>query len=478
MEDKKKEEKPEEPKKEESKEETKKEDEKVEETKKEDKKEENKGEATNEKEEGDDYEVPVKAKIDEKLGLKNMVDDSFLLSTMKTWEELGIKEDIKKGLLGMNFITPSKIQSTTFPLIMKEPRTHLVAQAKNGSGKTGAFGLGVISSIDENSKDIQAVIFAHTRELVIQIEDVLTKIAKFTKIKVHAIASDHNDEYGQIIILTPGHFENVFLKRKQTNLLKNLKILVLDEADFMLTNEVTSKVVDRTFNLFKNNKLNVQILFFSATYNAKCYKFIKRFYSNAYMIELKKEELTLDNVTQLYESFQKPEEKQQFVEKYLKVSPGSERVIIFANRRDDVTQLQQNLLKNGYKVFILMGGDMARTNRDETIRRFRKGEIQILITTDLLSRGYDERLVKLVINYDLPIRRTRDGNFEPDCETYLHRIGRTGRFGSKGIAVNLCCGKRDMDILHSFEQYYNTKIEKMKSFDELIEELKKYILES
>ena len=478
MEDKKKEGKPEEPKKEEVKEETKKEDEKVEETKKEDKKEESKGEATNEKEEGDDYEVPVKAKIDEKLGLKNMVDDSFLLSTMKTWEELGIKEDIKKGLLGMNFITPSKIQSTTFPLIMKEPRTHLVAQAKNGSGKTGAFGLGVISSIDENSKDIQAVIFAHTRELVIQIEDVLTKIAKFTKIKVHAIASDHNDEYGQIIILTPGHFENVFLKRKQTNLLKNLKILVLDEADFMLTNEVTSKVVDRTFNLFKNNKLNVQILFFSATYNAKCYKFIKRFYSNAYMIELKKEELTLDNVTQLYESFQKPEEKQQFVEKYLKVSPGSERVIIFANRRDDVTQLQQNLLKNGYKVFILMGGDMARTNRDETIRRFRKGEIQILITTDLLSRGYDERLVKLVINYDLPIRRTRDGNFEPDCETYLHRIGRTGRFGSKGIAVNLCCGKRDMDILHSFEQYYNTKIEKMKSFDELIEELKKYILES
>ena len=478
MEDKKKEEKPEEPKKEEAKEETKKEDEKVEETKKGDKKEENKGEATNEKEEGDDYEVPVKAKIDEKLGLKNMVDDSFLLSTMKTWEELGIKEDIKKGLLGMNFITPSKIQSTTFPLIMKEPRTHLVAQAKNGSGKTGAFGLGVISSIDENSKDIQAVIFAHTRELVIQIEDVLSKIAKFTKIKVHAIASDHNDEYGQIIILTPGHFENVFLKRKQTNLLKNLKILVLDEADFMLTNEVTSKVVDRTFNLFKNNKLNVQILFFSATYNAKCYKFIKRFYSNAYMIELKKEELTLDNVTQLYESFQKPEEKQQFVEKYLKVSPGSERVIIFANRRDDVTQLQQNLLKNGYKVFILMGGDMARTNRDETIRRFRKGEIQILITTDLLSRGYDERLVKLVINYDLPIRRTRDGNFEPDCETYLHRIGRTGRFGSKGIAVNLCCGKRDMDILHSLEQYYNTKIEKMKSFDELIEELKKYILES
>ena len=457
-------------------EEPKKEETKTEEAKKEDAKEEaNEVEDAGEK---GDVEIPVKAQVDEKVGLKNMVDDNFLLSTVTTWEQLGIKEEIRKGLLDMRFALPSKIQSTTFPLIMKEPRTHLVAQAKNGSGKTAAFGIGVISTIDTNMKDIQAVVFAHTRELVIQIEDVLKKIAKFTEVKINAILAGSNepDEYGHIIVMTPGHFENCFLKRNR-DLLQNLKIMVLDEADFMLTNEVTSKIVDRTFNLFKKNKWNVQILFFSATFNTNSYIFIKKFYDNAYMIELQKEQLTLENVKQLYKSFKDQKEKVKFVEDYLKVNIGSERVIIFSNRRDNVLKLRENLLNDGYKPYILMGGDMALSNRDETIRRFRNGEIQILITTDVLARGYDEKLVKLVINYDLPIKKTRNGDYEPDCETYLHRIGRTGRFGTKGIALNLCCGKKDMEIIMSLEKYYNTKVEEMKSFDELLKELKKYITE-
>ena len=424
------------------------------------------------------YEVPIKAKVDEKLGIKNMIEDSFILSTVKTWEELGVKPEIRKGLLDMDFITPSKIQSTTFPLIMKDPRLNIVAQAKNGSGKTGAFGLGVISSIDEKSKNIQAVVFAHTRELVKQIEEVLSKIAKFTNVKVTALLSGENEpnEFGQIIVITPGHFDNCFLKRNK-NLINNLKMMVLDEADYMLTNEVTSRVFDRAFKLFQKTKMKVQVLFFSATFDVKCFKFIKRFYTNAYMIELKKEELTLDNVSQMYEICKTPDDKVTFIEKYLKVSQGSQRVIIFANKRDYVFKLQQNLLKRGYKVFILMGGDMALSNRDETIKKFSNGEIQILITTDLLSRGYDEKSVKLVINFDLPIKKARDGNIIPNYETYLHRIGRTGRFGTRGIGVNLCCGKRDFEILKSIERYYNTKIEKMKSLDELLEDLKKFYLE-
>ena len=426
----------------------------------------------------DSNEFPVKAEVEEKLGLKNMVDDSFILSTVKRWDELGVKPEMHKGLLEMDFLSPSKIQSTTFPLIMKEPRLNIVAQAKNGSGKTCAFGLGVISSIDENLKNIQAVVFAHTRELVKQIEDVLSKIAKFTNVRVTALLSGENEpnDYGQIIVITPGHFDNCFLKRNK-NLINNLKMMVLDEADFMLTNEVTSRVFDRTFKLFQKTKMNVQVLFFSATFDVKCFKFIKRFYSNAYMIELKKEELTLDNVSQMYEVCKTPDDKVTFIEEYLKISQGSQRVIIFANKRDYVFKLQQNLLKRGYKVFILMGGDMALSNRDETIKKFSNGEIQILITTDLLSRGYDEKSVKLVINFDLPIKIARDGNTIPNYETYLHRIGRTGRFGTKGIGVNLCCGKRDMDMLRSIERYYNTKIERMKSLDELIDELKKFYLE-
>ena len=124
-----------------------------------------------------------------------------------------------------------------------------------------------------------------------------------------------------------------------------------------------------------------------------------------------------------------------------------------------------------------MGGDMSFSNRDETIKKFRSGEIQILITTDLLSRGYDERLVKLVINYDIPIKKEKDGFIDVDYETYLHRIGRTGRFDTKGIGINLVCGKRDMENINKIEKYYGTKIEKMKSMDELLDNLRKCVIE-
>ena len=456
--------------------ETKKEEEKKEEKKEETKKEEDKKEEKKEEDKNDPLEVPVKPKIAEEIGIKNLVDDSYLLSTEKTWDELGVKDIIKKGLIEMDFISPSKIQATTFPLIMKEPRANLVAQAKNGAGKTGAFGLGVISSIDENLNSLQAVVFAHTRELVIQIKDVLSKMAKFTNIKIQEWLTgvDNPKEIGHIIVITPGHFENCFLKRDKHKL-KNLKILVLDEADYMLTNDVTSKVCERSFKLFQKEKMNVQILFFSATFDEKCMRFFKKFYESAHMIKLQKEELTLDNVKQYYQECKNEDDKVQFIEDYLKVSHGSSRVIIFANRRDYVLKLQKNLFKRGYKIHILMGGDMDRKSRDETIRKFRDGEIQILITTDLLSRGYDERLVRLVINFDLPVKGPI--GIEPNYETYLHRIGRAGRFGTQGIGINLCCGKNDLEIIKNIEKYYNTKIEKMKTLDELLEDLKKFYSE-
>ena len=123
----------------------------------------------------------------------------------------------------------------------------------------------------------------------------------------------------------------------------------------------------------------------------------------------------------MYEISKTPDDKVAFIKEYLKVSQGSQIVIIFAIKRDYVFKLQQDLLKRGYKVFILMGGGIALSNRDKTIKKFNNGEIQILITTDLLSRGYDEKSVKLVINFDLPIKKTPDGNIIPNYETYLHR---------------------------------------------------------
>ena len=468
------------------KEEPKKEETKPEEAKKEEEtknlEEEKKENAVEDKPIGDEFEVPIKKEIDKEIGIKNMVGDiDIKFSEAKTWETLGVKEEIRKGLLEMGFLQPSKIQATTFPIIMKEPRLNVIAQAKNGSGKTGAFGLGAISSVDESNSKIQVVVFAHTRELVVQVRDVLSKIAKNTKVKVTSPLSQEtekdNTEYGQIIVITPGHFDNIFLKKHKDDLLSDLKMLVLDEADYMLTNEVTSKVCEKAFKVFKKKDMKVQILFFSATFDVNCFKFIKKFYDNAYIIELKKEELTLENVKQLYKECNSVDDKVKFIEEYLPLNTESQRVIIFANKRDNVVKLQQNLLQHGYKVFILMGGDMAASNRDETIKKFRNGEIQILITTDVLSRGYDERMVKLVINFDMPIKKLKDGSFDVDYDTYLHRIGRTGRFNTKGVGVNLIFGKRDMENMLKIESFYKTKIEKMVSMEELTKDLKKCILD-
>ena len=393
---------------------------------------------------------------------------------------MGIKPTLLKALLDMDFIEPSPIQSLAFPLIMKEPRLSLVAQAKNGSGKTCAFGLGVISTIDENINDIQGVILAPNRELVIQISGVIEKMAKHSKIKcVPVLVGEHPNEYGQIMVTTPCHFENIFLKNKANKkLIQNLKIMVLDEADDILKNETTSPAVKRAFATFKRENMNVQILFFSATFNTKCFKSIKDFYKEAYMIEIKKEELTLKNVTQYYQDCKNPEDKINFIDEYLRISTGSQKVIIFVNEKRYVIQLKEKLEQRGRKVFILMGGDMSHSNRDETIRRFRNGEIQILITTNLLARGYDERSVKLVINFDLPVRKNKEGQFEPDYETYLHRIGRTGRFGTKGIGLNLCCFKYDYVNLQKIEKFYATKIDKMKSLDDLLQQLKNFYLDN
>ena len=477
--------KPEEEKKDEVKEIQKEMEEKLKLEKQEEKKEENKNEEKNAFEniiekpsETDINDIPIKSKEGEEAGLENLVEENDLLAKDQTWDEMGVNEKIKEGLLEMDFIKPSKIQSTTFPLIIKNPPNHLVAQAKNGAGKTGAFGLGVLSRIDEKNKNIQAIIFAHTRELVNQIADVLSKMAKKTEIKVNALlpSENKNVEVGQVVVITPGHFDNVFLKKKAYKL-DSLKVLVLDEADYMLTNDVTEKVVNKTFKFFQDKKLPVQILFFSATYNQSHYKRIKQFYKKANMIELKREELTLDNVKQLYYIANNQDGKVDFIEEYLKRSIENERVIIFVNSRDFTVKLQQKLVSKGYKVFILMGGDMDPQNRDETIKRFKNGEIQILITTNVLSRGYDEKLVKLVINFDIP---NKPDNNNPnrkitDYATYLHRIGRTGRFGTKGIGLTLLSGKEELKYLKEIESFYKCQMTEIKSLDELTKEFKEFL---
>jgi ATP-dependent RNA helicase DDX19/DBP5 len=434
----------------------------------EEKKEENKTETTEEKEEKDTAELANAE------GIENLATENDLLSKDVSWDELGVDEEIKKSLLEMKFFQPSKIQSTTYPLIKKEPYSHLIAQAKNGAGKTGAFGLGVVSRVDKNDESIQAIILAHTRELVNQITSVLSNIAKESKIKVVGLLNDKDvsKESGQIIVITPGNFKNIFLTKKKLSLEK-VKIFVLDEADYMLTNDLTSDVVKRTFKLFSEKKYKIQILFFSATYTQENIKFIKQYYKKCYIIQLKKEELNLKNVTQYYYYAKDDNDKIDFIAQYLSLGI-QERIVIFAHSKQFAVTLQNKLKTKGYKVYLLMGGDMDPKERDETVKRFNSGDIKILITTNLLSRGYDEKLIKLVINFDIPLKK-HDKNAKglvADYETYLHRIGRTGRFGTKGIGLTLVKNDREFNELKDIEKFYKSEIKQIKDINEVAEKIK------
>lgn len=397
------------------------------------------------------------------------------LLAKESWEELNLRKEIINGLSEMNFHRPSKIQAVSFEMLKLNTDKHLVAQSQNGSGKTGAFGIPTISKIDESLDEIQAVVFAHNREMITQHYRVLSSIAKYTKVTVGEIKKDSEAKKYHVVIITPGSFKNLFLDRKKFSL-NSLKILVLDEADYLIKTDVTKVVLQSTFNVIKKSNSKVQILFFSATFEKDEYKFISSYFKgNILAIRVEKQELTLENVRQMY--IKCNNNKDQVIEEYLKSNINTERVVIFVNSRNNAVSLQQRLNSKNYKVFILMGGDMNLENRDETVKRFKLGQIQILITTDLLSRGFDERLVKLIINYDLPLTKdTNTGKLAPAMDTYLHRIGRTGRFGVKGIGLTLVESKYENNI-KQIEKFYNSKIEEITSMDSLIAEFKKLLNE-
>lgn len=392
------------------------------------------------------------------------------LLSKESWEDLGVKENITKGLMEMMFIKPSKIQAVAFELIKNNPDKHLVAQSQNGSGKTGGFGIPTVSLIDDSINEVQAVVLSHNREMVKQNTRIISSIAKFTNISVKAVEKDTSVEKAQIVVCTSGMFQKIFLDKKSFSL-NYLKVIVLDEADYLISNDNVRVVLQNLFTYINKSAPKVQVLFFSATFTKDHYKFISSFFKGKVLsIKVEKESLTLKTVRQMF--IKCKGDKDEKIEEYLKSSIENERVIIFVNSKNNVVQLQKRLISKGYKVFVLMGGDMDPANRDETVKRFNLGQIQILITTDLLSRGFDEKLVKLIINYDLPLTKDKiTDTLVPAMDTYLHRIGRTGRFGTRGIGLTLV-DEKYLNNIYEIQKFYSSTIEEIVSMDTLISEFK------
>ncbi|GFS45692.1 P-loop containing nucleoside triphosphate hydrolases superfamily protein [Actinidia rufa] len=398
----------------------------------------------------------------EDSNIKAVTAGDTLYASAKTFDDLNLSPDLLKGLyVEMKFERPSKIQTISLPMILTPPYKHLIAQAHNGSGKTTCFVLGMLSRIDPKASVPQALCICPTRELAIQNMEVLKKMGKYTGITSECAIPMDSTNYlpiskrapitAQVVIGTPGTINKWVTARKLS--MSFLKILVFDEADHMLAESGFKddsvrimKAIVRSnpdcqemipvlcFALFSRIPLPVLFLLFSATFDdavrAFVSKIVKELFRGDYnQMFVNKEELSLVSVKQY--KVRCPDELAKILvikDRIFELAQKVGQTIIFVRTRNSASMLHKALTDDGYEVTTIQGA-LKQEDRDKIVKEFKDGLTQVLISTDLLARGFDQSQVNLVVNFDLPVKH--DFPSEPDCEVYLHRVGRAGRFGRK-----------------------------------------------
>ncbi|KZS94179.1 DEAD-domain-containing protein [Sistotremastrum niveocremeum HHB9708] len=400
----------------------------------------------------------------------HQADPNSPLYSIKTFDELGLSPDLLKGIYGMGFSKPSKIQERALPLLLANPPQNMIGQSQSGTGKTAAFVLTMLSRVDVSLNAVQAICITPTRELARQIMTVVNAMGKFTQVTTEYAIRDHNigSKITQhIVVGTPGTMSD-FIRRRIIDPTK-VKVFVLDEADNMLDQNGLGDHTLRVKNeIMKHNK-NFQIVLFSATFPDTVRTFASKFAPRANEIRLKAEELSVEGIKQFYMDCKDEDAKfQVLVELYNILTIGSS--IIFCKKRENADEIARRMVAQGHQVTSLHGAKDAM-ERDRTIDDFREGKTKVLITTNVAARGLDILQVNMVINYDMPV----DARGQPDWETYLHRVGRTGRFGRTGIAINFVHDKRTWQDMHAMEQALGMNIARIETndFDEMEETLKK-----
>ncbi|GMF94630.1 unnamed protein product [Aspergillus oryzae] len=314
----------------------------------------------------------------------------------------------------------------------------VIAQAQSGTGKTATFSISALQKLDPNVKGCQALILAPTRELAQQIQKVVVAIGDFMNITCHAciggtaVREDMKalGEGPEVVVGTPGRVHDMIQRRVLKT--DHLKQFILDEADEMLSLLPQS----------------TQVVLLSATMPQDVLEVTTKFMRDPVRILVKKQELTLEGIKQFYIAVEKEEWKLDTLSDLYETVTITQAVI-FCNTRRKVDWLTDKLTARDFTVSA-MHGDMEQSQRDVIMKEFRSGSSRVLIATDLLARGIDVQQVSLVINYDLPANR----------ENYIHRIGRGGRFGRKGVAINFVTAD-DVRMMREIEQFYSTQIEEM-----------------
>ncbi|KAK9468686.1 P-loop containing nucleoside triphosphate hydrolase protein [Lipomyces arxii] len=365
-----------------------------------------------------------------------------------SFDDMDLNPELLRGIFAYGFENPSSIQQRAIVPVIKG--RDVLAQAQSGTGKTATFSISVLQKIDPTIKQCQALILAPTRELAQQIQKVVVAIGDYTKVTCHsciggtAIREDIPilQEGVQIVVGTPGRVQDMIQRRFLRT--DNIKLFVLDEADEMLSHGFK----DQIYDIFQLLPPSTQVVLLSATMPKEVLDVTTKFMRDPVRILVKKDELTLEGIRQFYVAVEKEDWKlDTLTDLYETVTIT--QAVIFCNTRRKVDWLTERLTAKDFTVSA-MHGDMDQAQRDVIMKEFRSGSSRVLITTDLLARGIDVQQVSLVINYDLPVNK----------ENYIHRIGRGGRFGRKGVAINFVTNE-DVSVMREIERFYSTQIEEM-----------------
>ncbi len=375
--------------------------------------------------------------------------DSEMISnwdeSVETFDELNLKSELLRGIYGYGFEKPSAIQQKAILPIIKQ--RDVIAQAQSGTGKTAAFAIGSLQLVDVTKDEIQCLVLSPTRELAQQTSIVYQFLGECLKVKVTLLIGgtkvgadlDKLREGPQVLVGSPGRVLDL-IRRKQISL-AYLQTFILDEADEMLSKGFIENIKE----IISLIPTTTKILLFSATMPKEIVEITTKFMKDPAKILVKNEELTLEGIKQYYVYLKKEDKLDVLLQIYRGIEIA--QAIIYCNSKRSVDFVSEELKKKGHMVSSIHG-DLKQFERDQVMRDFRNGATRVLITTDLLARGIDVYQVSLVINYELPREK----------ETYIHRIGRSGRFGRKGNAINFVT-PAEKDELDNIQKYYNTTIE-------------------
>ena len=374
------------------------------------------------------------------------LEQTTTVKVYETFDEMGLSDTLTRGIYNYGFELPSKIQQLA--IVPMSQQNDILAQSQSGTGKTGAFTIGALSAVDSTLKAPQVLVMCPTRELSQQTERVAQAIGSYMHLKVLSATGGNQiraditalKNGAQFIVGTPGRIFDLICRGELS--VEHIRYVILDEADQMLEDLFADQIRSILNSKFPST---TRLALFSATMPKNVLEIAENYLSNPVRILLPPDEVTLEGIKQFYVQLEREDWKLPvLLDLYQQITVN--QALIYVNKRQKAEWLAKQLSSHGFTLEFIHG-EMEVAERKKRMEDFRSGMTRVLISTDLLARGIDVQQVSLVINYEMPIQR----------ENYIHRIGRSGRYGKKGSAINLICGD-EINAVKEIESHYSTII--------------------